>query len=147
MNEFLECIFKTESNLSKVNKAVEIESERDSVIISMFFDVMLLYLISMIVICHLCSYHFIFASFPFLLTSCFPPSSFRVVLVPQNQQNVCFPSKGWLNWHTASISQAILRQPSATACSCGDRSQTIPAFCCCFLLSTSSAAGLTGKTL
>lgn len=111
-----------------------------------FFYVMLLYLISMI------SYLSSLLLFYFCLISIFAnilfsPSSFRVVLVPQNQQNVCFPSKGWLSWHTGSINQAILRQQSVTACSCGGRSQTILVFCCCFRLSTSSAGDLTGKTL
>lgn len=75
----------------------------------------------------------------------FSPLLLWVVLVPQNQQNVCFPSKGWLSWLTVNISQVILRQQSATACSCGGRNLTILACCCCSLPSTSSAAGLTGK--
>lgn len=67
------------------------------------------------------------------------------VLVLQNRQNVCFPSKGWLSWRTGSISQETLRQQSATACSCGGRSQITQACCCSCLPSTSSAVDSTGE--
>lgn len=77
------------------------------------------------------------------LTCRFPPP--WPVLVVQNQQNVCFPSKGWLSLHTGSISQEILRRPSATACSCGGRSLIILECYCCCPPFTSSAEDLTGE--
>lgn len=73
----------------------------------------------------------------------FPPP--WAVLVRQNQQNVCFPSKGWLSWHTGSISRGTLRQQSATACSCGDRSLITQVCCCSCRPSTSNAEDLTGE--
>ena len=75
----------------------------------------------------------------------FPPPPPWAVLVLQNRQNVCFPSKGWLSWRIGSISQGTLRQPSATACSCGDRSLITQACCCFCPPSTSSAEDLTGE--
>lgn len=68
-----------------------------------------------------------------------------LVLVLQNQQNVCFPSKGWQSWRTASTNQGILRQLSATACNCGGRSLITPACYCFCPPSTSSAEDLTGE--
>lgn len=67
------------------------------------------------------------------------------MLVLQNRQNVCFPSKGWLSWRTGSISQETLRQLSATACSCGGRSLITQACCCSCPPSTSSAEDSTGE--
>lgn len=74
----------------------------------------------------------------------FHPSP-RAVLVLQNRQNVCFPSKGWQSWHTGSTSQGTLRQLSATACSYGGKSLITQAFFCFCPPFTSSAEDLTGE--
>lgn len=104
--------------------------------------------------CHVCLF-FIFNFFLFFICRLYyfpspltcrflPPPG--LVLVVQNQQNVCFPSKGWLSLHTGSISQGILRRPSATACSCGGRSPITLECCCSCPPFTSSAEDLTGET-
>lgn len=75
----------------------------------------------------------------------FPPPLPWAVMVLQNRPNVCFPSKGWLNSHTGSISQATSRPPSVIVCSFGGRSLITQA--CCFSCPpfTSNAEGLTGE--
>lgn len=72
--------------------------------VSMFFDLMLLYLISMIVTCHLCSY-FIFASFPFLLTFCFPPPPpFGLCWCHRTNKTYAFlPRVGWAGTPRVSV--------------------------------------------
>lgn len=75
----------------------------------------------------------------------FPPPLPWAVMVLQNRPNVCFPSKGWLNSHTGSISQATLRPPSVIACSCGGRSLITRACCSSCPPFTSSADDLTGE--
>lgn len=67
------------------------------------------------------------------------------MLVLQNRQNVCFPSKGWLSWRTENISQGTLKLLSATACSCGDRSLITQVSCFSCPRSTSSAEDSTGE--
>lgn len=86
------------------------------------------------------------ALFSFIMSNMlFPPPLPWAVLVLQNRPNVCFPSKGWLSSLTGSISQATLRPPSVTACSCGGRSLITQACCFSCPLFTSSAEDLTGE--
>lgn len=86
------------------------------------------------------------AFFSFIMSNMlFPPPLPWAVMVLQNRPNVCFPSKGWLNSLTGSISQATLRLPSAIVCSYGGRSLITQACCFSSPLFTSSAEDLTGE--
>lgn len=134
---------------------LKVQSSLTKVVQILYYQTPLVYLI--LIINFSSSFYFVlmktFSSFCFHLSDFIPSITSNVlfsppwpVLVLQNQQNVFFPSKGWLNWRTESTSQEILRPLSATACSYGGRSLITQACYCCCPPSTSSAEDLTGIT-